>query len=183
MINAAHIVYLTPDKSLETFIGESSETIKKVLSKYADNLAWVKPAFGLSTSNKSFHSALFSTNLQLASHGAQQVEKVSTGRDMKGVRAYIAQSLALSIPSPILYHNFYVGECKDLIFGFSLQDYATARDLPEGEVPKIVRICIEEVDRRGLYAEGIYRVSPSRHVVSFVSILTRGPGIRQGCLC
>ncbi|KAF9650726.1 hypothetical protein BDM02DRAFT_3164672 [Thelephora ganbajun] len=128
--------------SLETFIGESSETIKKALSRYADNLA-----------------ALFSTNLQLASHGAQQVEKVSTGRDMKGVNAYIAQSLALSIPTPILYHNFHVGECKDLIFGFSLQDYATARDLPEGEIPKIVRICIEEVDKRGLDAEGIYRVS------------------------
>jgi hypothetical protein len=79
---------------------------------------------------------------------------------MKGVNAYIAQSLAASIPIPILYHNFYVGDCKDLIFGFSLQDYATARDLPEGELPKIVKICIEEVDKRGLDAEGIYRVSP-----------------------
>lgn len=79
---------------------------------------------------------------------------------MKGVHAYIAQSLASSIPTPILYHNYHVGECKDLIFGFSLQDYATSRDLPEGEIPKIVRICIEEVDRRGLDAEGIYRVSP-----------------------
>ncbi|KAF9786030.1 RhoGAP-domain-containing protein [Thelephora terrestris] len=128
--------------SLETFIGESSETIKQALGKYADNLA-----------------AMFSTSLQLANHGAQQVEKVSTLRDMKGVNAYIAQSLASSIPSPIPYHNFYVGECRDLIFGFSLQDYATARDLPEGEIPKIVRICIEEVDKRGLDAEGIYRVS------------------------
>lgn len=78
---------------------------------------------------------------------------------MKGVNVYIAQSLAASIPIPTLYHNFYVGECKDLIFGFSLQDYATARDLPEGELPKIVKICIEEVDKRGLEAEGIYRVS------------------------
>jgi hypothetical protein len=102
---------------------------------------------------------------------------------MKGVHAYIGQSLASSIPKPIRYHNFYVGECKDLIFGFSLQDYATARDLPEGEIPKIVRICIEEVDRRGLDVEGIYRVSPSRRVVSFTLALTRRPGIRQGCLC
>ena len=116
---------------------------------------------------------MFSTNLQLASHGAQQVEKISTSRDMKGVNAYIAQSLASSIPSPILYRNFYVGECRDLIFGFNLQDYATARDLPEGEIPKIVRICIEEVDKRGLDAEGIYRVSPPPYVVSFVPALTR----------
>lgn len=128
--------------SLETFIGESSETIKKALGKYADNLA-----------------AMFSTSQQLAGHGAQQVAKVSTELDMRGVNAYIAQSLASSIPAPILYHNFHVGECKDLIFGFSLQDYATARDLPEGEIPKIVRICIDEVDKRGLEAEGIYRVS------------------------
>jgi len=38
----AHTVGLTSSKSLETFIGESSEAIKKVLSKYADNLTWVK---------------------------------------------------------------------------------------------------------------------------------------------
>ena len=68
-----------------------------------------------------------------------------------------------------------------MIFGFSLQDYATARDLPEGEIPKIVRICIEEVDRRGLDAEGIYRVSPSHDTV-FVLSLTRRPGIRQSRL-
>ena len=118
------------------------------------------------------HSALFSTNLQLTSHGAQQVEKVSTVRDMGGVHAYIGKSLASSIPNPIPYHNFYVGECRDLIFGFSLQDYATSRDLPEGEIPKIVRICIEEVDRRGLDSEGIYRVSLSRHVTSLSPALT-----------
>ena len=60
-----------------------------------------------------------------------------------------------------------------MIFGFSLQDYATSRDLPEGEIPKIVRICIEEVDRRGLDSEGIYRVSLSRHVTSLSPALTR----------
>ena len=148
-------------KSLETFIGESSETIKKTLGIYADNLAWVNTGPRGFAFDQMSNSALFSTSLQLAYHGAQQVEKVSTARDMKGVNGYIAKSLAASIPTPVPYHNFYVGECKDLIFGFSLQDYATARDLPEGEIPKIVKICIEEVDRRGLEAEGIYRVGPS----------------------
>ena len=65
-----------------------------------------------------------------------------------------------------------------MIFGFSLQDYATARDLPEGEIPKIVRICIEEVDRRGLDVEGIYRVSPSRRILPFALVLTKRPGVR-----
>ena len=41
-MNGAHAVDLTSGKSLETFIGESSETIKKTLGRYADNLAWVK---------------------------------------------------------------------------------------------------------------------------------------------
>lgn len=54
----------------------------------------------------------------------------------------------------------YVGECRDLIFGVSLVDYATARGLPEGEVPKIIRICIQDIEQRGLDAEGIYRVKP-----------------------
>jgi hypothetical protein len=58
----------------------------------------------------------------------------------------------------VLYYNFAVGECADLVWGVSLLDYATARALPEGEVPKIVRICLREVDARGLEAEGIYRV-------------------------
>jgi hypothetical protein len=36
-------------------------------------------------------------------------------------------------------------------------DYATAKGLPDGAVPKIIRICIEEIDKRGLESEGIYR--------------------------
>lgn len=66
--------------------------------------------------------------------------------------------LAAAVPRPVYYHNFNVGECKDLIFGVSLVDYATARNLAEGEVPKIVGICVRKIERRGLDAEGIYRV-------------------------
>lgn len=62
-------------------------------------------------------------------------------------------------PKRVLYTNYYVGDCMDLIFGVGLVDYATSRGLSDGEVPKIVRICINEVDRRGLNSEGIYRVS------------------------
>jgi len=58
-----------------------------------------------------------------------------------------------------------VGPCNDLIFGFSLVDYATTKGLKDGAVPKIVRICIQEIDLRGLESEGIYRVSNSRKFV------------------
>ena len=70
----------------------------------------------------------------------------------------LRSSLELSIPAPVLYYNYHVGECQDLIFGVSLADYATARGSENG-VPKILRICIDEIDKRGLDAEGIYRVS------------------------
>lgn len=66
--------------------------------------------------------------------------------------------LAAQAPKPQYYQNYGVGECRDLIFGVSLVDYATANSLGEGEIPKIVRICIKEIDDRGLDAEGIYRV-------------------------
>jgi hypothetical protein len=43
--------------------------------------------------------------------------------------------------------------------GISLVDYASARGLKDNAVPRIVEICIREVEARGLNAEGIYRVS------------------------
>jgi len=45
------------------------------------------------------------------------------------------------------------------MFGFSLVDYATSKNLQDGEIPRIVRACIDEIDSRGLDCEGIYRVS------------------------
>lgn len=84
---------------------------------------------------------------------------ISTSRDMANVSAYISHALSAAVPKPTPYYNFFVGECKDLIFGFSLLDYATARNLPDGEIPKIVRLCIDEIDKRGLELEGLYRVS------------------------
>lgn len=87
------------------------------------------------------------------------MDSISTIKDMAGVSSFIQHSMLSAIPKPIPYYNFFVGECGDLIFGFSLIDYATARNLPDGEIPKIVRLCIEEVDKRGLECEGLYRVS------------------------
>lgn len=72
--------------------------------------------------------------------------------------AYIPRSLASAIPEPILYQHGQVGSCKDLIFGIGLVDYATAKGLQDGEIPKIIRICLHEIDQRGLESEGIYRV-------------------------
>lgn len=86
------------------------------------------------------------------------VDKISPEKDIAKLNANIPRSLASAIPEPILYEHGQVGLCNDLIFGISLVDYATAKGLQEGEVPKIIRICIEEIDRRGLGSEGMYRV-------------------------
>lgn len=87
------------------------------------------------------------------------VDRISPGRDTSRVSAHIPRSLAMAIPKPILYYNYRVGECRDLIFGVSMVDYATSRGLVGDSIPKIVKICIEEIDQRGLECEGIYRVS------------------------
>jgi len=87
------------------------------------------------------------------------VDRISPEKDIAKLKTQIPRSLASAIPDPILYEHGLVGECNDLIFGFSLVDYATAKGLSEGAVPKIIRICIEEIDKRGLESEGIYRVS------------------------
>ncbi|KAI0252694.1 hypothetical protein BJV78DRAFT_331476 [Lactifluus subvellereus] len=130
--------------SLERFIFEGTGTIKKVLVTYADTMI-----------------ATYATQNCLAIHARSAVEKVSGETDTSILGASLRRSLALSIPQPTLYYNYHVGECQDLIFGVTLVDYATAR-ASENEVPKTLRICIDEVDKRGLDAEGIYRVS-GRH--------------------
>ncbi|KAH9486648.1 Rho GTPase-activating protein 15 [Psilocybe cubensis] len=134
-------------KSLEMFIEEASTTMKTILEKYADNM-----------------TATTSTQTQLSLHMRGIVDRISPEKDVAKLKTNIPRSLASAIPDPILYEHGLVGECNDLIFGFSLVDYATAKGLSEGEIPKIIRICIEEIDKRGLECEGIYRVS-GRHAI------------------
>lgn len=101
------------------------------------------------------------TQTQLSTHARSAVDKISPEKDASKLASSFSRSLTSAIPKPILYYNYNVGECRDLIFGVSLVDYATARSLTDGDIPKIVRICVKEVDQRGLESEGIYRVSGS----------------------
>ncbi|OBZ79225.1 Protein LAS1 [Grifola frondosa] len=85
-------------------------------------------------------TATAATLSQLCDHGRQMVMKISPQKDSSVVAANIPH----------------------LIFGVGLVDYATTHGLSEGEVPKIVRICIDDIEQRGMDAEGLYRVS-GRH--------------------
>ncbi|EIN13461.1 RhoGAP-domain-containing protein [Punctularia strigosozonata HHB-11173 SS5] len=134
-------------KSMELFVNEMSGAMKGVLERYTDNMI-----------------ATQTTLSQLSTHLRTFVDRISPTKDASALAARLPRALASSVPKPILYYNYHVGECADLIFGVSLVDYATSRALPDGEVPKIVRICLREIEGRGLDAEGIYRVS-GRHAI------------------
>lgn len=81
--------------------------------------------------------------------------------DSERVHHFVEFAFLRSIPPQIYYWNYHVSECKDLIFGFSLVDYATNRGIPN-EVPSLIWKCVHEVETRGMDTEGIYRV-PGRH--------------------
>ncbi|KAH9007692.1 hypothetical protein EDB83DRAFT_2681746 [Lactarius deliciosus] len=127
--------------NLERTAFETTETVKKVLVKYADTTV-----------------TLCTMHNDLAADARSAVENISAETDTSILAASLRSSLALSIPSRTLYHNYDVGECPDLVFGLSLADYATARG-SQNNVPTILMLCIEEVEKRGLEAEGIYTLS------------------------
>ena len=84
-----------------------------------------------------------------------EVEKALVGTDMSDLRASFRRALSFSIPPPTLYRNNRPGAHSDLIFGVPLVDVETNED----NVPKVMRMCIEEVEKRGLDTKGIYLVS------------------------
>ncbi|KAI9433319.1 hypothetical protein H4582DRAFT_2082478 [Lactarius indigo] len=127
--------------NLERISFETTETVKKVLVKYADTTV-----------------TICTMHNDLATDARSAVENISAETDTSILAASLRSSLALSIPPRTLYHNYDVGECPDLVFGLSLADYATARE-SQNNVPTILRLCIEEVEKRGLEAEGIYTLS------------------------
>lgn len=136
----------------------------------------------LKDSQRIFNRATTTTQTQLSSHMRSNVEKISPEKDIAKLKTNIPRSLASAIPDPILYEHGLVGECNDLIFGFSLVDYATAKSLPEGGVPKIIKICVDEIDKRGLDSEGIYRVSASYQLLSYI-LSAFAVGFRTTCGC
>ena len=97
----------------------------------------------------------------LATSTRAEVEKALAGRDTSesDLRASFRRAFAFSIPPPTLYRNYCPGAHSEsgLIFGVPLVDVETNQD----NVPDVMRICIEEVEKRGLDTKGIYSVSQS----------------------
>lgn len=131
--------------SLETLVAETADLMVRVIERYSDNL-----------------TATNVTNSQLSTSLGSVVNIIHPIQDLQRLRQLTSKTLAAAIPKPILYCNYQVGECTDMLFGVSLVDYASSRGLRDNELPKIVSICTAEVEARGIKTEGIYRV-PGRH--------------------
>ncbi|SCV72588.1 BQ2448_4125 [Microbotryum intermedium] len=83
--------------------------------------------------------------------GALVIEPIADGEKF-------AMMLRAPVPEPPVYYvNYFVGECRSLLFGVSLTDYHSTNSTRL--VPLIVQKCIEAVDHSGLQIEGIYRIS------------------------
>jgi len=129
-----------------------------VLQRYSDNLtcAVLLPCI---TRHSSLHSATNATNSQLSTGLVDIAHHINPAHDLQRLRHLTNSTLAQAIPKKTLYYNYHVGECQDMLFGVGLVDYASSRGLKDHEIPKIVALCIAEVESRGLKTEGIYRVN------------------------
>ena len=85
----------------------------------------------------------------------EEVEQALAGTDVPDLRATLRRALSFSIPPVILYRNDRPGAYSELIFGLPLMD----AEKSEGNVPKVMRMCIEEIEKRGLNSHNIYSVS------------------------
>jgi hypothetical protein len=93
----------------------------------------------------------------LAMSTRTEVEKALAGTDTSDLRAYFHRAHSFSIPPPALYRSFRPSTLaySDMTFGVPLVDVESHED----HVPKVMRMCMEEVEKRGLDIEGIYTVS------------------------
>jgi len=93
-----------------------------------------------------------------------EVEKALTGTDTSGLMVSFRRALSFSIPPVTLYRNYHPDACPNLMFGIPLVG-PTAN---QGSVPRVMQICIEEVEKRGLNTNKIYSVS-DRGVCRWIS--------------
>jgi hypothetical protein len=111
------------------------------------------------------YSATCGKYYSLAYNTNATIEKALAGTDTSDLRASFCRALSFSIPPVTLYRNYNrPGPYSELIFGVPL----VALETNEDNVPKVMRMCIEEVEKRGLDIKNIYLVSFSKRVLEFV---------------
>jgi hypothetical protein len=90
-----------------------------------------------------------------------EVENALGGTETSDLKVSFRRAISFSTPPLVIYRNFHPGGYSNLIFGDPLVDHGVTED----KVPKVMRMCIDEVEKRGLDIDGIYYVSlQSSHV-------------------
>jgi hypothetical protein len=139
-------------QSLETFMVDLSLEVTKVLQRYTDTLMYVASFLPIS-STYAQNRATATTNTQFATQSQSIVSHVSPEREVLAAHQLIPEHISRVLPKRTLYQNYTYGDSLDLIFGFSLLDYAAARNLEDGAVPGLVAKAVQAVDERGKYAK------------------------------
>src|SRR6266702_4907612 len=142
-----------PMQCLEEFV--FTPTVKDVLFKYMDGMMSVLLKLWNLREFDTACSTACAKYDNLATSTRADVEKAFAGTDASDLRASFHRALSFSIPTPTFYRNYRPGAYAGLIFGVPLVDVETNED----NVPKVMRMCIEEVEQRGLNTNGIYSVS------------------------
>ncbi|KAI9433278.1 Rho GTPase activation protein [Lactarius indigo] len=112
-------------------------TVKNVLVKYMGGMTTV-----------------CTEHVNLTVSTSAEVEKAFAGTDTSGLGVSLGHALSFSIPPLTLYCNYRPDAYSDLIFGVPLVNLTTNQD----NVPRVIRMCIEEVEKRGLNTLKIYLV-------------------------
>lgn len=101
----------------------------------------------------------------IAKSTGAEVENALSRTDTSDLRVSFRRALSFSTPPLTLYRNYGPGGYSNLIFGVPLVDHG----MNEYDFPKVMRMCIEEVEKRGLNIDKIYLVSLlSSHVFGFM---------------
>ena len=100
------------------------------------------------------YSKACTKNDVIARRTEAEVESALSGTETSDLKVFFRQALYFSIPPLTLYRNCRPGGYSNLIFGVPLVDLG----MTEENVPKVMRMCIEEVEKRGLNVDKIYSV-------------------------
>lgn len=132
-----------------------SHEIARSLQRYTDTLLYALTCDSTFSSSLSItNRATNTTNTQLARQSQSTIALVNPEREILAAHQLIPEHISRVLPKRTLYHNYTYGDSLDLIFGFSLLDYAAARNLEEGGVPGLVAKAVRAVDERGAYTRG-----------------------------
>lgn len=104
--------------------------------------------------------------IAIGEHAKHAIAEIDPIKDATSALAAFAEPV---FEPPVYYVNYFVGECRSLLFGISLVDYVNAKPASStSQIPLIVRRCIDEIEQRCLDFQGIYRISPKASIIQRV---------------